>query len=247
MKAQTEAGVKGKSRMKLRHPWLIRSIALLGSFVVRWWMGTVRCRVASVEDVPDPAGPRVARYLYAFWHESILFAIQFKTRVHVLISQHGDGELIARVCLHLGVGAVRGSTTRGGGQALLQMVGCGDRTHLAVTPDGPRGPRRKVQMGLILLASRTGLPVVVVGVGWSRAWRAKSWDRFAVPLPYSTAYCVVAPRVQVPAKLNREGLERYRLLVEEWLLWATASAERWAERPEARPDLTGAVPKKLSA
>jgi lysophospholipid acyltransferase (LPLAT)-like uncharacterized protein len=213
---------------------LIRCLAFLGSILIRWWMGTIRYRLAYADDKVHPTDPRRERYLYAFWHESILFSARFRTRIHILVSQHGDGELIARTCLHLGKGTVRGSTTRGGGQALLDMAERSRRTHLAVTPDGPRGPRRRVQMGLILLASRTGLPIVAFGVGWSRAWRAGSWDRFAVPLPYSTAYAVAAPTIRVPPGLNRAGLEHYRRVVEERMLWATDAAERWAARRTGR-------------
>jgi lysophospholipid acyltransferase (LPLAT)-like uncharacterized protein len=232
--------------MKLRHPWLIGCVALFGAILVRLWMGTIRFRMAFAGNVRHPTNPNQARFIYAFWHETILFAAAFKTRTHVLISQHADGELIARVARHLGMGTVRGSTTRGGGNALLEMIRFSQRTHLAATPDGPRGPRRRVQMGLVLLASRTGLPIVPMGVGAPRAWRAKSWDRFVVPLPYSTAHCVVGAAIHVPAKLNRAGLERYRCLVEERLLEATEQAERWARGGErSRVDQSEA--RKVSA
>jgi lysophospholipid acyltransferase (LPLAT)-like uncharacterized protein len=96
---------------------------------------------------------------------------------------------------------------------------------------------------LILLASVTGLPIVVCGVGYSRAWRARSWDRFAVPLPWSTACGVVAPAVHVPTGLNRTTLEQYRGLVETLLLAATDAAECWAQggpHPATDPQWTAA-------
>jgi lysophospholipid acyltransferase (LPLAT)-like uncharacterized protein len=222
--------------MKLRHPWLIRLAALLGAHLLRWWMSTIRYRIAFT-DRTHPTDPRVQRFLYAFWHEAILVPVGIKTRIQVLISHHADGELIARMCGHLGYGTVRGSSTRGGGAALVELVRHAGRSHLAVTPDGPRGPRRRVQAGLIFLASRTGLPVVPFGVGWSRAWRARSWDRFALPYPYSTACCVVAPQIAVPGRLNREGLEHYRRLIEERLTWATETAERWAAGRAMAPEV----------
>jgi lysophospholipid acyltransferase (LPLAT)-like uncharacterized protein len=225
--------------MKLRSPWLIRLVGLVGALLIRCWMGTIRYRIVTLDSGVHPADARVRRFVYAFWHETMLFPAGLKARIHVLISQHADGELIAQVCRHLRVGIVRGSSTRGGSQALLELLRCSRRSHLLVTPDGPRGPRRRLQLGLILLASASGLPIVPCGIGYSRAWRARSWDRFAVPHPWSTATCVVAPAIPVPPHLNRDQLEHYRRLVEEQLQSATEAAERWAKggaRPRALPD-----------
>jgi lysophospholipid acyltransferase (LPLAT)-like uncharacterized protein len=148
--------------------------------------------------------------------------------VHVLISQHADGQLIAEVCRHLGFRTVRGSTTRHGVEALRQMLKAARRAHLGITPDGPRGPRRQVQPGLVYVAAKTGLPIVPAGFAYDRPWRARSWDRFAMPRPWSRATCVTADPITVPAELTREGLEEYRRRVEEALLSATDAAERLA-------------------
>ena len=134
-------------------------------------MGTIRYRIAMADPAVYPADPRRQRYIYAFWHESILVATGFHTKIQILISQHADGELIARVCRHLGVGTIRGSSTRGGSQALLELMRASKQAHLLVTPDGPKGPRRQLALGIIFLASITGLPIVPVGVGFASAWR----------------------------------------------------------------------------
>jgi lysophospholipid acyltransferase (LPLAT)-like uncharacterized protein len=228
--------------MKLRSPWLIRIIAFLAGGLIRLWMCTVRHRKTGSAASTQPADPRVARYIYAFWHESLLLPTTFKTPCRVLIRQHADGELIAQICLSLGFQVVRGSTTRGGAGAMLNMANKGQAAHLAFTPDGPRGPRRQAQLGVIAVASLTGLPIVAYGVAYGRAWRARNWDRFAVPLPFTTAYGVVAPELRVPPKLDREELERYRRLFEERLADATTAAENWAETgveppAAAAPDL----------
>jgi lysophospholipid acyltransferase (LPLAT)-like uncharacterized protein len=214
--------------MKIRAHWLLCLLGLAGAGLIRLWISTVRRRTFFAEGVQHPTDVRKERCIYAFWHETILFPASFNTRIHVLISRHRDGELIAQVCRFLGFRVARGSTTRGGASAVLELHRHSKKTHLAVTPDGPRGPRRRVQPGVIYLASVTGLPIVACGVGFSRAWRARSWDRFAVPKPWSLAVGVVAPAVHVPRRLDRDGLERYRLLVEEQLTEATAAAERWA-------------------
>jgi lysophospholipid acyltransferase (LPLAT)-like uncharacterized protein len=215
--------------MRLRTPWAVTLLALGGAWLIRLWSGTLHYRIFFAEGVRHPADFRKSRFIYAFWHESILFPAAFRTRIHVLISQHSDGEFIARVCRFLGFQTARGSSTRGGSAGLLELVRCSRHTHLGVTPDGPRGPRRQVQPGVIYLASLTGLPVVAFGVGYAAAWRARSWDCFAVPKPCSLAACVVAPALYVPPRLDRAGLERYRNLLEERLLRATRAAERWAQ------------------
>jgi lysophospholipid acyltransferase (LPLAT)-like uncharacterized protein len=214
--------------MKLRHPLLLRCVGFVVAIVFRLWLATLRFRIDARRAGTHPADRRDARFIYAFWHESLMSAANFATKVHVLISQHADGELIAQACKTLRIGVVRGSTTRGGSEALLELVAKSKTSHLAITPDGPKGPRRQVQLGLILLASLTGLPIVTLGVGYDKAWRANSWDRFALPWPGSDVYCVLTAPIVVPRKLRRAELERYRTLVEERFLAATHAAEQWA-------------------
>src|SRR5687768_604502 len=102
--------------MKLRHPLLIKGFGLTAAWMIRGWMNTlaVRMDTTATDPIPQPTDPRIQRNLFLFWHETLLFATQFRTRVHVLISQHADGEFITQVCRHLRIGVVRGSTTRGG-------------------------------------------------------------------------------------------------------------------------------------
>jgi lysophospholipid acyltransferase (LPLAT)-like uncharacterized protein len=213
--------------MKLRQPWLIRLIAFLGAWVIRVWMGTVR-NCFSFADRVHPTDIRKERFIYAFWHETLLVPAAIRVKIHMLISQHADGELIARMCRHLGHDVVRGSSTRGGGTALLELVRCSKHSHLGVTPDGPRGPRRQAKMGAIYMASLTGLPIIPVGIGFTNAWRLKSWDRFAIPKPWTASLVVTGRAIHVPAKVAREHLESYRLLLEEEMVKVTAAAEKWA-------------------
>src|SRR5260370_1411263 len=155
--------------MKIRHPWLISFIGFIGAWLVRLWISTVRYRYQNLgPDLrPSRLGPG-ERYIYAFWHEYMLLLAYHYGRpaILVLISQHADGELIAEVCRHLRFGLVRGSTTRGGVEAVRRMLHAGQTAHLAITPDGPRGPRRQVQPGLIYVSARTGLPIVPIGMAF---------------------------------------------------------------------------------
>jgi hypothetical protein len=171
-------------------------------------------------------------YIYASWHETILaFAfvgMPALYRTQVLISQHQDGEYITQIVERLGARVARGSTTRGGRAGLLEMVHARKHMHLAITPDGPRGPRRRLQLGAIYLASRTGLPIVPLGFGFSNAWRARSWDRFAVPLPFSQLVCLAGQPTQVPPHLSDAGHEYWRNHVEQCMLECTHAAEHRA-------------------
>ncbi len=222
--------------MKIRHPGLIKVLGFVVAWVVRLWLATVRYRTCSLGPPVYPNHPGLTgHYLYAFWHENMLLPAYHYARadVSVLISRHADGQLIAEACRHLGFGLVRGSTTRGGVEAVRQMLRLGKTGHLAITPDGPRGPRRQVQSGLVYLAARTGLPIVPGGMAYDRPWRMNSWDRFALPRPFGRAACVVGAPITVPPDADREQLEQYRRRVEEALHRVTAAAERWAETGEA--------------
>src|SRR5947209_20227050 len=145
--------------MKLRRPWLIKAAGFSAAWALRFWLGTLRYRYRPLGPSVDPRGPdNRQRYIYAFWHENMLLPAYHygRTDVHVLISGHADGQLIAEVCRHLGFRTVRGSTTRDGVRAVRQMLKLGRHAHLAITPDGPRGPRRRVQPGLVYLAAKAG-------------------------------------------------------------------------------------------
>jgi lysophospholipid acyltransferase (LPLAT)-like uncharacterized protein len=236
--------------MKIRHPALIKAVGFAVAWIVWLWIGTLRYRYRPMGPNFDPNQPDFqGRYLYSFWHEHILIpAYQYGRRdILVLISQHADGRLIAEAARHLRFRVVAGSTTRGGVEALRRMVSGGRSSHLAITPDGPRGPRRRVQPGVVYLAARTGLPIVPFGIAYSCAWRMRSWDRFAVPMPGSGAVCVTAEPILVPEHSSREQLEEYRLRVEDAMNRATEEAERIvaAERgfrlPAAREEVTSPV------
>lgn len=227
--------------MKLRNKKVIRAVAWAGSWLVRGWIGTLRHEYHPVGPNVDPRRPEIAgRYLYAFWHENLLLPAYTYGRpdIHILISQHADGELIAETCRHLHFSVVRGSTTRGGVEALRQMVRLGSDAHLAITPDGPRGPRRQVQVGAVYLAARTGLPIVPIGIGYARAWRMSSWDRFAVPKPFTFGTVVTTPPIFVPPESDRDALERQRLHMEQNLNHASELAERWAQTGQRPPDVS---------
>jgi lysophospholipid acyltransferase (LPLAT)-like uncharacterized protein len=220
--------------MKIQHPLLVNAVGTAGAWVVRRLVGTSRFHFRYADPMVNPEVARRLgrRYIYAFYHEVMLFPAYYWAwpSMHILISDHRDGELITQVIRRLGFGVVRGSTTRGGVRALREMSLRIDRGNLCVTPDGPRGPRRHVHQGLAYLASRTGLPIVGAGMAFRAPWRAKSWDRFAVPKPFRAAACVVPEAVHVPPDADRETIEACRAEVERRMQAAMLEAEEWVER-----------------
>ena len=216
--------------IKLRKPWLIRPAGTLAANVIRMLMGTVRQRIALASTAPVPPLPGTGPFLYVCWHEFTILMTSFKTKanVHVLASLHADGELMTRICTHLGLKVIRGSTTRGGSKALLGLIRRSSGSHVVMTPDGPVGPRRRMKAGAIGLAAMTGMPIVPVAAACPAAWRAGSWDRMVIPYPWATAHYVAGPSIWVPAGLDRAGTNHYCRQVEDALATVTAAAERWA-------------------
>lgn len=217
--------------MKLRHPGLIKLAALLMAGIVRTLMSTIRTREYTFQPILRPDHPRnQQRYIYAFWHESILgMAGRYghHANVSILISNHADGELIALVVKRMGMKMVRGSTARSGLPALLSMLAASKSGHLAITPDGPRGPRQQAQLGTLYLASRTGYPIVPIGVSYEKAWYAPSWDRMGIPWPFSRSAGIAGEPLSVPADLSKEELEPYARELEQRMHQATDQARLW--------------------
>jgi lysophospholipid acyltransferase (LPLAT)-like uncharacterized protein len=218
--------------MKIRHPFLIKTLGLAAAVGIKTWIGTLRYRYRSLGPDLNPLRTDLdGRYIYAIWHENLLLPVYQYSRanVWVIISQHADGELLTEIGRHVRMKLVRGSTRRGGVEAVRKLLRISRSSHLAITPDGPRGPRRQVQAGLVYLAARTGLPVVPTGFGYQRPWRLRSWDRFVLPRPWTVGTCVTGAPIVIPAEVGKGDLEHYRQLVEDRLLHASAVAERWAE------------------
>lgn len=194
------------------------------------WMRTLDARVAYQDPDLDPAFSRAPRRIYVFWHENILLPLFLRggCEIVTLMSQHRDADVLVRIAGMLGFDCVRGSSYRGGTRALKKLVRVAEQSHVAITPDGPRGPRRQMTAGPIFLASKLGMPIVPIGVGYDRPWRMDSWDRFAVPRPFSRARVVLGESIVVPPELSRQELEASRLSVQRHLDDATAEAEAWA-------------------
>ncbi len=155
----------------------------------------------------DRARGRGDRCIFAVWHGRMLPMV-FTERGQgavVLVSRHRDGELIARIIGWLGFRTVRGSSTRGGDEALRSLLReAGEQELIAITPDGPRGPAERVKPGLVYLASRSGLPIVPVASSARDSWVLSSWDRFRIPKPFSRVVIAYGDPIRVPPELDDE-------------------------------------------
>ncbi len=191
-------------------------IAALGTPVIEALGGTYTWRETGVEHLR-----RVQRQgrqpIFAFWHGRILAAtLYFRDRgIIVITSENFDGEWIARVIRRFGYGTARGSTSRGGVRALVQLrrdMKAGQPA--AFTIDGPRGPARVAQPGAVWLASATGNPIVPFHIEASSFWTAKSWDRHQVPKPGATVAIAIGEPIEVAPKADEATIEAARVSLE---------------------------------
>ena len=167
-------------------------------------------------------------YIIAFWHAHLLMMIYaaFARPIHVMISQHRDGELIARTMGLFGARSLRGSSTRGGAVALKAMIRAARAgAILGITPDGPRGPRHEVQPGVVLAAQAAMIPIMPIVFVARRKTLLRSWDRFEIPMPFSRALFVYGNPLDVPRDATREDVERLRLALQDELLTLNRHAE----------------------
>ncbi|MGE0161019.1 MAG: lysophospholipid acyltransferase family protein [Gemmatimonadales bacterium] len=148
--------------------------------------------------------------IFVFWHGNLLPLVHYHRHegIVVLVSEHADGERIARILMRRGFATVRGSSTRGGARGLRDLVRAARAGRdLALTPDGPRGPRGEFKPGALAAARITGLPVIPLAVAASPAWSLGSWDRFLVPKPFAKVQIQYLPPRLVTRDASRSELE----------------------------------------
>jgi hypothetical protein len=191
---------------------LIRAADLVFYFLINLIGLTARFEVIGWEN-HDKAEQNGGLPIYVFWHDRIFLTTYWwrKRRILVMTSRSFDGEYIARFIQRFGYGAVRGSSTRGAVGAVVEMAklmraGC----TTAFTIDGPKGPPYVAKMGAVLLAKKSGHPIVPVTMGLARYWKAPSWDHFQIPKPFTRARVYVAPPIYVPADADERCLAAKR-------------------------------------
>lgn len=148
--------------------------------------------------------------VFVLWHGRLLPLLYwYRDRgIVILVSRHRDGEYLARLGRGLGYGTIRGSSTRGGHRALRRLVrAVRAGRSLAITPDGPQGPRERLKPGALQVARVTGVPIIPILAGTRRGWWIEGWDRFLVPQPFATIRIAVGRPRLVPRDLAVRDLQ----------------------------------------
>jgi lysophospholipid acyltransferase (LPLAT)-like uncharacterized protein len=186
----------------------------LGSAFIQAIAKTWRIRVVNeAAYLSERAAGRAV--VMALWHGEMLPLLYYhrNRQIAVLVSEHGDGEIIARILGDFGFRLVRGSSSRGAARALIAV----DRELAAgfdvgITPDGPRGPRHSVAPGALLAAHRAGVRIVPLAASASAFWQLGSWDRFMIPKPFARVTIAYGDPLPVEAPSSREAGERIEVL-----------------------------------
>lgn len=187
--------------------WKLSLAITVGAGLIRALASTWRFRVTNDASYRTLHAQRQP-FIFAFWHGQLLPLLWLHRGqgVAIVISSHRDGELVAGVAERLGLRAIRGSSTRGAARALLGVVReLESGGEVAMTPDGPRGPARRFASGALVAAQRVGAPIIGIGVGATRAWYLKSWDRFMIPKPFARVNVAYTAPTRVAAGSAREA------------------------------------------
>jgi lysophospholipid acyltransferase (LPLAT)-like uncharacterized protein len=189
----------------------VRLLACLISGAVRTLYASLRVTVTREAEV-EALRREQGGVILVTWHgQSLIPVARCRGRDYIgMVSLSRDGDLLAEFCRQMGWRTIRGSTGRGGARAAKMAIRAltamdrdeGPGSMLAVTPDGPRGPSRKVQPGAIFLAQKSGKPLVPVGIGVDRAWHMGSWDRFLIPKPFSRVVWLYGEPIPVAPDAN---------------------------------------------
>lgn len=196
----------------------IATIATLGYPVLKALGSTWTWKVSGAEHFASVEA-KGQQPILSFWHGRIMPAtIYFQRRgIVVITSENYDGEWIARIITKFGYGTARGSTSRGGSKALLQLVREVKSKAVAFTLDGPRGPSQVAQLGAVWLSKATGNPLMPFHAEAASSWRLNSWDRTQIPKPFTTVAMAIAEPLYVPRDADDAALEHWRVKLQDSL------------------------------
>jgi lysophospholipid acyltransferase (LPLAT)-like uncharacterized protein len=223
--------------LKIRSPFLTKLIVIVFARLAQLLFRTLRREFH--EETAD-TNPYIIsgdeRFLYCVWHDSIIVPI-FAGRhacSSALVSRHQDGSYVEGLLKTVGITSVRGSSKHGGASAVRQLMTTAKDRHIVITPDGPRGPRRKMHNGIVFLASHTGRAIVPTAYDCKRSWRIKgSWTDLLIPKPFTKMFLMAGKPVEVPPDISREEVTRYTALVQDEMDRLHTEVERLAA-PKSR-------------
>lgn len=212
----------------LRQRILLWLISFAGYLAIRLICPTLRYSI-SWEEPPSPPDAIFEKpVIYSFWHRSVFPAAWMwrKCGIAVMVSRSFDGEYIARIIEKFGFVAIRGSSSRGGSEALREMKKELEKdAAVAFTIDGPRGPKYVAKPGPVLLARASGVPMAAFYVALSDAWVLKTWDEFMIPKPFSKALVRISSKMYVPAQADEKQIRDFHGLLQQTLERVTRFAE----------------------
>lgn len=192
----------------------------IGLVVIKIISWTYKIRVMNL-DIEKDILKRGHIPIYASWHQRFFPGIVFfatRKPISIMISQSRDGELISKIVNVLGWHPVRGSSSKGGGQALRDITKLVRKGYkIAHIVDGPRGPLGDVKPGLLVIAQASGMPIVPTITSAEKKWVFNSWDRFMVPKPFSRVIIRFSDEIHIPRKLKGDDFEKKRSSIEETL------------------------------
>lgn len=205
-------------------------ITVLGfciAHLLRLWAQTLRVHRNGIDAYFPVDESQQKTFIIAFWHDQQIFMpwallgsaeAKSKKKIHMLISQHDDGRIAAKAIERLGFQSVAGSSSRGSVTALrtlerILLAG----GHVAITPDGPRGPRHTAKVGAVSLAAKTGCSVLPAALKSTSFWQFRSWDKMFLPKPFSRIEISVGAPISVPQDSTKQDLKKYALELEDAL------------------------------
>ncbi len=199
--------------------FLLRAVPPLFAWLMRLWFRTCRVTVHNFDNLLTPDG-KERQVIASFWHYSIIYLFYFvrKYSATAMVSASRDGEYIARLAREFGFKTIRGSKNYKGTAALKSMLrAVRNGENGAIVADGSQGPARVAQSGAILLASRTGVPIIPMLWSASSYFAVRSWDRTIIPTPVSKVEFFYGEPLFVPARVKAQEIEEYRLHLEQQL------------------------------
>ena len=205
--------------MKIRSRRLTKAVAFCAVFALRLLFATCRKRFvgevlqAGLKKLDDPTNSEY--YVLCVWHDALLlptFAAPkpLRKRCCCLVSKHRDGSYLADAMALMDYATVRGSSQRGGTEAIRELLTETAGKHIIITPDGPQGPRRKLKHGVAFIASQLGRGLLPGAFVAKWGWRIRgTWTDIVIPMPFTTVYLITGEPISIPADVSREELTRY--------------------------------------
>lgn len=224
--------------MRIRSRWLTWAAAATAVGMCKLLFATCRKVYIGANDRSKlnyvPGSDDSDRYVLCVWHDALLvptFAAPrgLRRKTCCLVSQHQDGSYLANAMALLGYSTVRGSSRRGGAQAVRQLLEDTAGKHIVITPDGPGGPRQRLKAGAVFIASQLGRRIIPSAYSASRFWRKQgSWTDMLIPKPFSTVFVAMGTPIDIPVDLPRDQMDHYIDLVQQAMDRLTAEMEALA-------------------